>query len=217
MRARLPYVLVALAASALLARDASGRHAPVAPGLELPRESVPARGVQALRTPRGGRARLTSATFQMGSTLSEMADALKMCHSPTLSPIPSKQEILGQFLCDEDSTIRAEGYAHQVTLHAFEMDRTEVTVAEYVRCVLVGACDAPGFTRGDPRFDRPTYPVVQVRWDDAQRYCRWAGGRLPTEAECVASSRGATSTTRTCRTTARSPTTPPTPATGSRS
>ena len=78
-----------------------------------------------------------------------------------------------------------ESPRHEVTVPAFEMARTEVTVAQYRACVKTGACEPP------PRDFRCTWeledaddlPIVCVTIDRARAFCRWVAGRLPSEAE----------------------------------
>jgi formylglycine-generating enzyme required for sulfatase activity len=83
-----------------------------------------------------------------------------------------------------------EAMAHEVWLPAYGIDRTEVTVAAYDRCVRRGDCVAPLDAPGTPQTGGATLPVTGVRWADAAAYCAWAGGRLPTEAEWERAARG---------------------------
>ncbi len=79
---------------------------------------------------------------------------------------------------------------HVVHVQSFWLDRFEVTVEAYERCVSVGACGPRPTGEGTLRFDRPDFPVTRVDWPDAQAYCAFRGARLPTEAEFERAARG---------------------------
>jgi formylglycine-generating enzyme required for sulfatase activity len=85
---------------------------------------------------------------------------------------------------------------HTVTLHAFWMDKLEVTNGMYNLCVKAGVCRPPVELKSETRdsyFGNAAfndYPVVYVTWDDANTYCKWADRRLPTEAEWERAARG---------------------------
>jgi len=71
----------------------------------------------------------------------------------------------------------------------FWIDKFEVTNARYRRCMEAGACTRPvGLGYDDPT--RANHPVTVISWKQAVAYCRWAGKRLPTEAEWEKAARG---------------------------
>jgi len=78
--------------------------------------------------------------------------------------------------------------AHQVTLSAFKLDRTEVTQAAYKTCVDAAKCSPPA-CGWDPA-NKAQHPVVCVDWNQAKAFCEWAGKRLPSEAEWEKAARG---------------------------
>ncbi len=117
--------------------------------------------------------------------------------------IPATTFVMGA-RADDDLAETDEFSAHPVTLDSYYIDLTEVTVAQYARFITemdgyVGKCNgllclATHFETINsyltdelegyiPRPGFANYPINNVTWHGADAYCRWVGGRLPTEAE----------------------------------
>jgi formylglycine-generating enzyme required for sulfatase activity len=97
----------------------------------------------------------------------------------------------------------AEKPRHKVTLtKGFWLGRNEVQVDSYQHYVADQKLKMPKGTLKDPKWTVTDLPMVNVRWEDALGYCKWAGaekgmesqtaGRLPKEAEWEFAARGLT-------------------------
>jgi serine/threonine-protein kinase len=99
----------------------------------------------------------------------------------------------GQFLMGSANTDKFaqadEKPQHMVSLDAFWIDKTEITNAQYNKCVQAGACKEM-MQMGAPMVMGDDLPAADMVWDDAEAYCRWVGAALPTEAQWEKAARG---------------------------
>jgi alkaline phosphatase len=119
--------------------------------------------------------------------------------------VPEGEAFLG---CNEaldrecDETDRP---GRRVHVNAFAIDRTEVSVGQYRRCVQAGACSGEGLDvpvkegEAQPEWSeqcnwgrpgRERHPINCVNWLQADAYCRSVGGLLPSETEWEKAARG---------------------------
>jgi len=104
--------------------------------------------------------------------------------------IPEGPFVMGSRDDDSDPDEKPE---HQVYLKSYFIDLREVIRSEYDRFAKMTKRvprKIEVFEDDPAKLLKPELPAIAVTWDDAEAYCKWAGKRLPTEAEWEKAARG---------------------------
>jgi formylglycine-generating enzyme required for sulfatase activity len=123
---------------------------------------------ESLQTP-DGMVQVPAGKFWMGRTLTLWRDALDIVPRAKLDNQP----------------------ANHIYLDAFYIDKYEVTNSDYARFLEAAGGKPPWpWPQGKFRPGDEKQAVNYVNWFEADAYCKWAGKRLPTEAEWEKAARG---------------------------
>lgn len=153
------------------------------------------------------RPRGVAATAVLAATVAALAGGAP-AQAPS-QPVPADAVRIegGTFRIGDDGGPDDERPAHAVELASFAIGRLPVTNAEFAAFLnAIGTRNERGENLfdaddGDARIHKTggrfvadagfeNHPVVEASWPGARDYCRWRGGRLPTEAEWERAARG---------------------------
>ena len=133
----------------------------------------------------------TNANINTANVNTSTANTNSSTASTSAAPEGMVTVAAGDYTIGRDDGDDIEKPKHKVALKAFFIDKTEVTNAEYKKFVDATNHKPPPHWK-DKTFaeGQANFPVVQVTWQDANDYAKWAGKRLPTEVEWEAAARG---------------------------
>ncbi len=104
---------------------------------------------------------------------------------PSMVLVPAGEFTMGSPTGDPD-----ERPPHQIFLDSYLIDKYEVSVEQYAVFLQESGNHPPSDWKAMNQLSHKKRPVSNVDWADATAYCKWAGKRLPTEAEWEKAARG---------------------------
>jgi formylglycine-generating enzyme required for sulfatase activity len=124
--------------------------------------------------------------FRMGSTDQDIKFAQGLPDYST-SVAPSKEN---PFPLLSEYDLSNEQPEHMVYLDNYKISKYETTNKQYYQCVRAGVCTVPVNDKyANAAFEN--FPVTDINWEDARKFCEWNDALLPTEAEWEKAARAA--------------------------
>ncbi len=122
---------------------------------------------------------IPAGSFEMGMNETEIEIADSLCQEGALDK--TRCTTINDLPAESGRQINAE-------LPEYSIMDNEVTNAQYQQCVDAGGCQAPK----DWLYEKSNFnqPAANLNWFQSENYCKWLGGRLPTEGEWEKAARG---------------------------